>query len=301
MDRATAIQWCQSKLGQAMDFDGQYGAQCVDFFNFYYQYLTNRNPYSDGYGVPGAKDLWNVPTSLFDKVTNNPNDLNQLPQPGDIMIYNGSMPGTGGYGHVAIVGETNGVYYEQNYGGMFVKKNTRRFNGYEIGWLSFKGFNTGGSGMNDDSARQIGFHYLGRHGRDGRPNALLSPQPDLQGRPLTDQTLSDIFLSQESRQWRDADLPNLFNERDRLRNDVATLQSQITTLNAQIATLTNERDTLQAEVKDLQAVNAELAKKNDELLKRIAELEAQGGDITINFNFFGSLIWLILKTFGVKK
>lgn len=142
MTREQAIAWCQSKLGQALDFDGQYGAQCVDLFNFYYQFLTGRNPYSDGYGVPGAKDLWNVRVPYFDYIANDPKDPNQLPKPGDIMIYNGNMPGSGGYGHVAIVGESKQVYYEQNYGGMFVKRNTRAFNGYEIGWLSFKGFNS---------------------------------------------------------------------------------------------------------------------------------------------------------------
>jgi hypothetical protein len=57
------------------------------------------------------------------------------------MIYSGAMPGSGGYGHVAIVGEAKEVYYEQNYGGMYVKRNTRKFNGYEIGWLELKAFN----------------------------------------------------------------------------------------------------------------------------------------------------------------
>jgi hypothetical protein len=141
MTRNEAISWCQSKLGQAMDFDKAYGAQCVDFFNFYYQYIVGANPYSHGYGVPGAKDLWNVPNSRFNFIVNNPNDFNQLPKPGDIVIYNGNMPGSGGYGHVAVVGEAKNVYYEQNYGGMYVKKNTRQFNGYEIGWLELKAFN----------------------------------------------------------------------------------------------------------------------------------------------------------------
>lgn len=140
MTRQDAINWCAAQLGKAMDYDSMYGAQCVDFFNFYYKYLTGRNPYSDGYGVNGAKDLWNVPTGLFTKITNDPNDLNQIPSPGDIMIYNGNMPGSGGYGHVAVVGDEKSTYFEQNYGGMYVKKNTRKFNGYEIGWLSFNGF-----------------------------------------------------------------------------------------------------------------------------------------------------------------
>lgn len=308
MTREQAINWLKSKLGQSLDYDGQYGSQCVDLFNFYYEYITGRNPYSDGFGVAGAKDLWNVKVPFFDYITNDPNDINQLPSAGDIMIYNGSMSGTGGYGHVAMVGEEKNIYYEQNYGGMFVKRNSRRFNGYEIGWLSYKGFNNGGNTMNDDTARQVGFHYLGRHGRDGRPNALLAPQGDLQGRPLTNEVLGEIFLSQESRQWRDADMPNLFNERDRLRSENATLQGQLSTANQQVAsltsqvsTLTQERDKAVKDYNDIKAVNADLVKKNEEQAKRIAELEAQTGNVTINFNFFGIILWAILKVVGIKK
>ena len=34
-----AINWCASKIGQALDYDGAYGAQCVDFIMYYYQFL----------------------------------------------------------------------------------------------------------------------------------------------------------------------------------------------------------------------------------------------------------------------
>lgn len=171
MTRTDAIGWCQSKLGQSLDYDGQYSAQCVDFFNFYYKYITGRNPYADGFGVPGAKDLWNVRVGHFDYIQNNPNDYNQLPEPGDIMIYSGSMPGTGGYGHVAIVGEAKNVYYDQNYGGMYVKRNTRAFNGYELGWMRYKGFNQGDTPMTPQEEATAYQIVLGRpmeHGGSGR-------------------------------------------------------------------------------------------------------------------------------------
>lgn len=171
MTRNEAIGWVQSKLGQALDFDGRYGAQCFDLFNFYYQYLTGRNPYGDGFGVEGAKDIWNVRVPYFDYIQNNPNDANQLPSPGDIIIYDGGLSGSGGYGHVAIVGESKQVYYEQNWGGMYVKRNTRAFNGHEIGWLSFKGFGNGDTIMNRDeeaNAYQIVLRRAMEHSGSGR-------------------------------------------------------------------------------------------------------------------------------------
>ena len=68
MTQADAVNWLTSKLGHYLDFDKQWGSQCVDSLNYYYQFLTGRSPYPDGYGVEGAKDLWNVPTSRFTKI-----------------------------------------------------------------------------------------------------------------------------------------------------------------------------------------------------------------------------------------
>jgi predicted kinase len=102
MTQKQAIDWLNSQVGVYRDFDGQWQAQCVDLFNFYYQFLTGRNPYSDGYGVPGAKDLWNVSTNRFTKI---PDSSTLVPQPGDILVY-GSGWG-GGYGHVEMVTATD--------------------------------------------------------------------------------------------------------------------------------------------------------------------------------------------------
>lgn len=146
MTRNDATNWLKAQNGKGLDFDGVYGKQCVDFFNYYYQFLTGRGPYGDGYGVPGAKDLWNVPTSRFTKIANNPNDPNQLPKPGDIFIYNSRWGG--GYGHVEMVLEAtaNGVtVIGQNMKGTTdpVSITTRTWGSIVsglIGWLSFNGF-----------------------------------------------------------------------------------------------------------------------------------------------------------------
>lgn len=97
-----AVKWVNGTIGQHLDFDKLYGQQCTDYFNYYYQYLTGRSPYSDGYSVPGAKDIFAVPNPRFTKILDSPK---LKPQPGDIMIY-GSKWG-GGYGHVEIVQSSN--------------------------------------------------------------------------------------------------------------------------------------------------------------------------------------------------
>ena len=144
--REQATNWLNSQKGASLDFDKAYSLQCVDFFNYYYLFLTGRNPYSDGYGVAGAKDLWNVPTSLFTKVANNPNDPNQIPQAGDILIYNSRWGG--GYGHIEVVlgADSKGVtVIGQNMLGKNdpVSTTTRGWATVVpalIGWLSFNGF-----------------------------------------------------------------------------------------------------------------------------------------------------------------
>lgn len=164
--------------------------------------------------------------------------------------------------------------------------------------------------INDDTARQLGY-YKGRNGYDGRPYALSAPQPDIQGRPLTNAEMSVEFLSAESRQWRDVDLPNLYAERDSLRAQVGQLNNTITTLNQQVTDLSNQVASQQTTITDQQqTINGqkveigELQDENAQLKKQVKDLEAQlatSGDTTINFNFVGVFLWAIIKSFGLKK
>jgi len=138
-----ALNWCESKLGQALDFDGSWGAQCVDLFNYYFQYLVGGNPYDYGYGVNSAYQLFDVKNDNFNYIVNNPSDPNQLPSPGDILIHWGSLPGSGGHGHVSIIASCDSssyTVYEQNWGGMYVKRQSHPWTGHERGWMSFKHF-----------------------------------------------------------------------------------------------------------------------------------------------------------------
>lgn len=169
-----AVDWLNAEVGQYRDFDGAWQAQCVDEFNFYYRFLTGRNPYSDGYGVPGAKDLWNVPTSRFTKIPDSPS---LVPQPGDILIY-GSGWG-GGYGHVEMVtglDARGATIVGNNLTGnprLAVQRTYRtwaQMNGL-IGVMRFNGFSQGEQPMNRDeeaNAYRIVLNREMEHNGSGR-------------------------------------------------------------------------------------------------------------------------------------
>lgn len=107
--QSEAVAWANSKVGQALDYDGANGAQCVDFIMYYYQYLGVRSP-----GGNGKDYAWNSLPSGWIRTFS--------PQPGDIAVWT-----SGDWGHVAIVTELRGsqmVCVEQNYAGkMYVTPN----------------------------------------------------------------------------------------------------------------------------------------------------------------------------------
>lgn len=84
--------------GKKVDWDGNYGPQCFDLFQYYNQEVVG----GSFVGGSGAKDIWNTyPKDLYEKIPNTPEGV---PQAGDVMIW-GS--GYGQYGHVAIVTEAD--------------------------------------------------------------------------------------------------------------------------------------------------------------------------------------------------
>lgn len=137
-----AVNYLNSRKGSTVDFDGKYGGQCVDLFNAYYQFVSGRNPYNNGYGVSSAYKLYDVPTPAgFTKVANNPNNPNQLPPKGAIIIYARTLPGSGGHGHVEIVdsADARGLrVWAQNWGGVQRVQNLYHVwptGGHVRGWL----------------------------------------------------------------------------------------------------------------------------------------------------------------------
>lgn len=120
--QAEAVAWVKSQIGKYLDYDGAYGAQCVDLIKYYYAYLGNGK-----YGTGNATNYQsNALPSGWKRVKSDP-------QPGDVIVWGGGTKGSAGwtvseYGHVGIVIAVNGdklTTVEQNINGSPCKQTTR--------------------------------------------------------------------------------------------------------------------------------------------------------------------------------
>lgn len=102
MTAEESIEWAKSKVGQAIDVDGVYGAQCVDLIKAYYTFLGFRPVQGNG-----SDYTHNVLPPGYVRIQG------AIPRKGDILVYTG---GAKGYGHVAIYESVYSTYH-QNFGG----------------------------------------------------------------------------------------------------------------------------------------------------------------------------------------
>lgn len=99
--QSEAVAWAQSQLGKALDYDGVYGAQCVDLICYYYQYLGTTSPggNAEAYRRNSLPGGW---TRVYGNY-----------QPGDIAVWKPSYSygsySTSVYGHVGIVTSADSV------------------------------------------------------------------------------------------------------------------------------------------------------------------------------------------------
>lgn len=93
-----AATWINANNGKYHDYDGAFGAQCVDLYAFYTSGFAGGTPFGVGY----AQELWsNHDSKAYVRVAGN-----QRPQMGDVAIWSNGFNGQGG--HVAIVAQDNG-------------------------------------------------------------------------------------------------------------------------------------------------------------------------------------------------
>ena len=167
--------------------------------------------------------------------------------------------------------------------------------------------------ISDDVSRQIGWHYLGRNGYDGKPNALQAKQGDIFGKPLTNAQLSAFFLSAESKEWRDSRIHKVYAERDALKTANANLTAErdrlakanveltatISRQNGEILGLTQTVNEKQAEISSLQDKAADLEKENKELKAQLAT--CGNNEDTEWLNKLGEVLRWFIQRIGVKK
>lgn len=109
--------------GKATDYDGAYGAQCVDLIKAYLNKVFGIKPGSWG----NAKYYWlnfSKHSELTKNFTKIANTASFVPKKGDIMVWDGNQGN--GCGHVAICtgeGTTSYFYsYDQNWNGKEMRK-----------------------------------------------------------------------------------------------------------------------------------------------------------------------------------
>lgn len=96
-----AVEWARNKIGTSIDYDGAYGAQCVDLIFMYYDYLGQ---FSRGY----ARDyIQNALPSGWNRYTN----AQTAPERGDIVVFAAGEYGAFWTGHIGIVIESNSQTY----------------------------------------------------------------------------------------------------------------------------------------------------------------------------------------------
>lgn len=98
--------WFNSVLGTKLDPDGHYGLQCVDLVDHYAEYIFGVRWQECVGGVNGARDLMRVaPEKYWIKIYNDNNNPNQIPQRGDVFVFNGDTANQ--YGHTGVTDWAN--------------------------------------------------------------------------------------------------------------------------------------------------------------------------------------------------
>jgi surface antigen len=128
-------------LNHWLDWDGAYQAQCVDLTQFYNKAIGNNTPFWGN-----AKDIFTQAGSFYTQVNNTPTGV---PVKGDVIVWNGNKPFTGGNGHVAIasgVGDINTfqAWSQNDPTGSKIILKTYNYD-YVSGWLHPKNVSSGGS------------------------------------------------------------------------------------------------------------------------------------------------------------
>lgn len=121
--------------GVYLDWDHEFGNQCVDLVAMYCVEVLGTEPY-----YANAADWWNYNDNKF--AAKIPIGSGQTPQKGDIVIWSSSTPGSGGSGHIDVWlsgDRSNFTGFDQNWpSGSYCHKQNHNYSNI-LGWYRPKG------------------------------------------------------------------------------------------------------------------------------------------------------------------
>lgn len=285
-------------LGNKADYDKMHGGECVDLYNFYMRDVFGLNPYRFG-GVNSAyqlrENLKKYPEIQW--IDNNPNDANQIPPKGSIVIFSKNLPGSGGHGHVGICDDGTSsaslfVFDQQGHPNEALEKPpaSRRYNWNNVlGWAILKNNVPAQSGGGDEmiSTRDDAIEVYQTLRPNGQPSeGEISATA---GRRSYRQFIVD---GRAERKLRDEALRQKDIYIQAMQNDIGSLKRQVEEL--------RERPTKSA-LENLEKNLAVMKSGTEEHLKHIADLEKQIADRSEAEKFTADVIQEASRFFSLNK
>lgn len=260
-----------------------YGGECVALVAQYC--AENGKPIA----WANAKDWWGNGslTGAFDFIRNNPADLKQIPARGDIMIWDGNLAGSGGFGHIAIFDKVSApgafVSFDQNWGGRQAHLVSHNWNNI-IGWMTPKvaapPVNAGGSNVFQND-QEIIEAYQGMFGRI--PNAA-----EIAG-----------WRGQSKQRFFQVGKAEADNQRARLAAaevQLSNMQKSINDLNKTVTEINSQSNATKAQLQDAIAKVTGLTSELETAHDKITELQNQPKDPDLP----GTSLWDVIKDFLSK-
>lgn len=301
------LDFVNSNLNKQLDNgQGSYKGECVslsirvahDVYGVPYgtMYCVERyiNGRLDPNATGGAIELFrhfgetNMPR-YFDLIPNNPNDYNQLPQPGDFIVWGTSM---GHYGHVAVVVSANPLRVFQQLGTpVFKPSEIRQYANYNgvLGWLRPKQ-------AAQPNAPQGGDMVTTKEQLDRMYVALLH-------RPRGAGEGEDVYLGKDSG-WVFEDIYRAKERGQRLQTESDQFASLNSTLN-QLQAAVNEMSTNPTKAQYAEAMDkvTQLTRDLEEANKKLQEVPIPAptdGTALDNYSLGELLSAAFKKTFKIK-
>lgn len=286
-------QFVQKYNGVHIDEDGYYGAQCWDVSARYAREVVGCPSFPTGSG--GAEGLFRIFAQpipqYFDRIANDVNDPNQLPLPGDIIVWTAAFSPPWGHTAVCISADSGGVtVLEQNGNNPGGSSYIKRRNWTNIsGWLRPK---NSGDIMNTESGSEL---Y--------RTGLFRDPENTGAASQWNGQTATNALrVLRTSQEWRDNEwrlkvqLPDALNklgQKDVVINQVTAERNQLKTANDELSKrpLPSELEAEKTKVSELVKVSEIKQSEIDRLTKENESLKVQAGEEKITIEKAIKFLW----------